>query len=137
MQGGTLITVGENEVRRCTNPTQNAKMVAATRAAEVLVKADLAGCTVISTLQPCEMCRSAIRIAGIDRIIFAAREENVPKKHSAFAHLRISDRCNVEFEYCGGAGEATVLHLYEQGDQFSDAAGARRLSEAIELFSPK
>lgn len=103
-------------MQRRTNPAQHAKFVAVAWAAEALGKADLSGCTIISTLQPYERCLTAIRFAGIDRIIFAAREESVPKKHSAFPHARISDCCNGQFAYCSGAGEATVLCLYEQGD---------------------
>jgi hypothetical protein len=68
-------------------------------------------------LQPCEMCLSAIRFAGISRIVFAARQANVPPKYFAFPHLRIEDFQNGDFVFAGGVGESSVLHLYENGDE--------------------
>lgn len=117
MQGDRIIATGENEVHLQSDPTQHAEMVAITRAAQALDRTDLSGCTIISTLQPCEMCLAAIRFAGIGRIIFAARQANVPPKYFAFPHLRIEDFQNGEFEFAGGVDEASVLHLYEEGDE--------------------
>jgi len=117
MRGGKIIAVGENEVHLQSDPTQHAEMVAITRAAAALDATDLSGCTIISTLQPCEMCLSAIRFAGISRIIFAASQANVPPKYFAFPHLRIEDFQNGEFVFAGGIEESAVLHLYENGDE--------------------
>lgn len=117
VRDGTTIATGENEVHLQSDPTQHAEMVAITRAAAALNQTDLSGCTIISTLQPCEMCLAAIRFAGITRIIFAARQASVPPKYFAFPHLRIEDFQNGEFDFIGGVDEARVLHLYENGDE--------------------
>jgi tRNA(adenine34) deaminase len=117
MQGGKIIATGENEVHLQSDPTKHAEMVAITRAAQLLDRTDLSGCTIISTLQPCEMCLAAIRFAGIERIIFAASQANVPPKYFAFPHLRIEDFQNGAFEFVGGVEEASVLHLYKNGDE--------------------
>jgi len=117
MRHGKIIAVGENEVHLRSDPTQHAEMVAITRAAVALDATDLSDCTIISTLQPCEMCLSAIRFAGISRIIFAASQANVPEKYFAFPHLRIEDFQNGEFVFAGGVEESAVLHLYENGDE--------------------
>lgn len=117
MQGDVVIATGENEVHLQTDPTKHAEMVAITRAAAALKQTDLAGCTVLSTLQPCEMCLAAIRFAGIDRILFAARQENVATKYFAFGHLRIEDFQNGDFSFLGGIGEDEIIHLYEDGDE--------------------
>lgn len=117
IRDGIIIATGENEVHLQSDPTQHAEMVAITRAAVALNQTDLSGCTIISTLQPCEMCLAAIRFAGISRIIFAARQASVPAKYFAFPHLRIEDFQNGEFDFIGGVDEARVLHLYENGNE--------------------
>jgi tRNA(adenine34) deaminase len=63
------------------------------------------------------MCLSAIRFAGITRIIFAATQARVAEKYFAFPHLRIEDFQNGAFEFAGGVDEALVLHLYAHGDE--------------------
>ena len=113
--GDKVIAVGENEVQLQTDPTKHAEMVALARAAAALDRTDLAGCTILSTLQPCEMCLAAIRFAGIDRILFAATQDRVAEKYFAFNHLRIEDFHNGEFAFVGGLDEEKVLHLYETG----------------------
>ena len=117
MRDGNIIATGENEVQLQSDPTQHAEMVAISRAAAALNQTDLSGCTIISTLQPCEMCLAAIRFAGISRIVFAARQASVPPKYFAFPHLSIEDFQNGDFEFVGGVDEARVLHLYENGDE--------------------
>ena len=117
MRNGKVIATGENEVQLQSDPTQHAEMVAISRAAAKLNQTDLSDCVILSTLQPCEMCLSAIRFAGINRIIFAATQDNVPEKYFAFPHLRIEDFQNGEFEFAGGIDEARVLHLYAHGDE--------------------
>lgn len=117
MQGQRIIATGENEVHLQSDPTKHAEMVAITRAAAALDQTDLSGCTILSTLQPCEMCLAAIRFAGIDRIIFAATQAKVAPKYFAFNHLQIEDFQNGEFGFCGGLDEDRVLHLYRNGDE--------------------
>ncbi len=115
MRNGQIVATGENEVQLRSDPTQHAEMVAITRASTKLDKTNLFDCTMISTLQPCEMCLSAIRFAGISRIIFAATQANVPHQYFAFPHLRIEDFQNGEFGFAGGVEEDLVLHLYIDG----------------------
>lgn len=117
LRDGIVVALGENEVHLQSDPTKHAEMVAITRAAAALGTTDLSDCTIISTLQPCEMCLSAIRFAGMPRIIFAAVQANVPPKYFAFPHLRIQDFQNGEFQSIGGVLEADVLHLYANGDE--------------------
>ena len=117
LRDGQIVATGENEVQLQSDPTKHAEMVAITRAAAALNQTDLSGCTIISTLQPCEMCLAAIRFDGISRIVFAARQASVPPKYFAFPHLKIEDFQNGEFEFVGGVDDAHVLHLYENGDE--------------------
>jgi tRNA(adenine34) deaminase len=117
MRGDTIVATGENEVHLRSDPTKHAEMVAITRAAAALDQPDLAGCTILSTLQPCEMCLAAIRFAGIDRILFAATQDRVAEKYFVFGHLRIEDFQNGDFGFFGGLDEDEVLHLYATGTE--------------------
>lgn len=118
LHSGKIVATGENEVHLQLDPTKHAEMVAIERAAKALGRTDLSDCTLISTLQPCEMCLSAMRFAGIKRIVYAATQANVAPKYFAFPHLRIEDfgRDN-GFSWVGGVDEARVLHLYADGTE--------------------
>lgn len=116
LQHGRIISEAENEVQLQSDPTCHAEMVAIHRAAQSLDTTDLAGCVLISTLQPCEMCLSAMRFAGIDRVIFAATKAHVAPKYFVFPHLEIADfQRDGDFDAIGGICENCVLHLYADG----------------------
>lgn len=118
MQGGRVIAMGENEVRLQADPTRHAEMVAITRAARELDTSNLSDCVLISTLQPCEMCLSAMRFVGIGRVVFAATQARVAAKYFVFPHLRIADFKNGDdFTAIGGISEDRVLHLYATGEE--------------------
>lgn len=116
LREGQIIATAENEVQLRSDPTSHAEMIAIRRAARVLDKPDLTDCVMISTLQPCEMCLSAMRFAGIRRVIFAATQGRVAIKYFVFPHLRIEDfqRDNA-FVAIGGIYEDRILHLYATG----------------------
>lgn len=66
-------------------------MVALSKATAQLGRRDLSGCTLIPTLQPCEVCLATMRFAGIQRVIFAATQANVVGKYFVFPELGIED----------------------------------------------
>jgi len=116
LRDGQVIATGENEVHLQNDPTRHAEIVAIGRAGQALDHSDLAGCVLISTLQPCEMCLAAMRFAGIDRVIFAARQGQVAEKYFAFPHLTLKDFNPANgFTAIGGIGEDQVLSLYASG----------------------
>lgn len=118
LRDGILVATGENEVQLQSDPTQHAEMVALTRAAQALNTTDLSGCTLISTLQPCEMCLAALRFAGISRVIFAATQGRVAPKYFVFPHLKIEDfQRGGGFTALGGLYEDRILHLYATGKE--------------------
>jgi tRNA(adenine34) deaminase len=112
------VGVGENEVRLQSDPTKHAEMVALTAAAHKLGTTDLSDCVMISTLQPCEMCLSAMRFAGIKRVVFAATQANVAAKYFVFPGLTLNDfrDAGEPFEAIGGQMEDRVIDLYKDGD---------------------
>ncbi|KKB08196.1 hypothetical protein VE26_10480 [Devosia chinhatensis] len=119
LRDGVVIGRGENEVRLQSDPTKHAEMVALTEAGHFVGSTDLSGCVIISTLQPCEMCLSAMRFAGIRRVIFAATQAHVAGKYFVFPGLSIDDfiAAGEPFTAIGGTMEDDVLPLYRDGDE--------------------
>ena len=67
-----IIARGQNRVLRDNDPTAHAEVVALRMAAEAIGNYRLAGCTLVSTLEPCAMCAGAMIHARIDRLLCAA-----------------------------------------------------------------
>lgn len=114
-----ILEIAENEVNACNDPTLHAEMVVISAVTQRLDRKELSDCTLVSSLQPCEMCLSAMRFAGIKRVIFCARQENVAEKYFVFPQLTIVDfaKAGEPFEYIGGILEDAVIHLYETGNE--------------------
>lgn len=110
-----VLAWGENEVHLEHDPTRHAEIVAISRATQGQGDSDLAGTTLVTTLQPCEMCLSAMRWAGITRVVFAARQEAVGSDYFTFPRLGMDDflAAGEPFEHVGGVLEADVLDLYK------------------------
>ena len=56
------------------DPTAHAEILALREAGENLGTWNLAGCTLVVTLEPCTMCAGAIVNSRLDRLVFAAWE---------------------------------------------------------------
>ncbi|MCF7701727.1 nucleoside deaminase [Loktanella sp. M215] len=117
--GEWILEIAENEVNTFGDPTKHAEMVVIAAVTEKLDRKELSDCTLISSLQPCEMCLSAMRFAGIKRVIYCAQQANVAGKYFVFPDLKIEDfeRAGEAFEYIGGVSEKEVIHLYAAGDE--------------------
>lgn len=119
VSGEQVLEIAENEVNIHSDPTKHAEMVALAALSQREDRKDLGECTLISSLQPCEMCLSAMRFAGIKRVIYAATQDRVAAKYFMFPKLKIADfqSAGETFEQLGGIGEEEVLHLYATGDE--------------------
>lgn len=120
MRGDTLIARGLNEVHLHNDPTRHAEIVAISAATRALGEASLDGCSLLTTLQPCEMCLSAMRFAGISRVIYAAGRPNVKTaKYFAFPGLdidRFAEADHEGFVAVSGIGAERIEHIYAEGD---------------------
>lgn len=116
MQGDTVLARGLNEVHLHHDPTRHAEIVAISAATRALSQPDLAGCTLLTTLQPCEMCLAAMRFAGIARVIYAAGRPDVPlDKYFAFPGLEMDQFAAADhdsFTAIGGVGAERIVEVY-------------------------
>ncbi|QFG35139.1 tRNA(Arg) A34 adenosine deaminase TadA [Paracoccus pantotrophus] len=71
VRGGEVLATGVNETVATHDPTAHAELVALRAAAQRLGSADLSGCAVYASGQPCPMCLAAMRLAGVAEVHFA------------------------------------------------------------------
>ncbi len=69
---GALLASGANEREATRDPSAHAEVVALRRAAAALGSWQLAGCTLVVTLEPCTMCAGALVLARVARLVFGA-----------------------------------------------------------------
>lgn len=120
LRGDEVLAFGENEVHLRHDPTRHAEIVAISRAAEGQGSPDLSGCTLVTSLQPCEMCLSAMRFSGIDRVIFGAGKAAVAAKYFVFPDLSLDDfrrAAKGDFHWHGPHRQDEVIALYARGDE--------------------
>lgn len=101
---GEIVGEGRNRMRRGSDPTAHAEMVAIRAAAERLGQSRLDGCTLWVTLEPCAMCAGAIALARIDSLRFGAED---PKGGGVIHGARVFSQptCHHKPEVLGGIGE--------------------------------
>lgn len=69
---GRIIARGHNMTERLHDPTAHAEMIAITAATEAVGGKYLNDCTLYVTVEPCNMCSSALSWAQIGRIVYGA-----------------------------------------------------------------
>ncbi len=88
VRDGVVIARGENRVQKCKNPTLHAEIVAINRACKKLGTKFLDDCDIYVTLEPCAMCATAISLARVRNIYYAATD---PKGGGITSNARIYD----------------------------------------------
>jgi guanine deaminase len=76
VQGGQVVSTGTNRVTADHDPTAHAEVVALRAAGRALGTNDLTGCVLYASCQPCPMCQAAAWWARVDRVVYAATEDD-------------------------------------------------------------
>ncbi len=76
VRDGAIISEGMNRVTPGKDPTAHAEIVAIRAACAALDRADLRGCTIYTSCEPCPMCLAALHWARVDRIVYAADQQD-------------------------------------------------------------
>lgn len=71
-----VIATGVNQILTTNDPTAHAELLAIRAASQRLGTANLAGCTVFASGQPCPMCMAAMRMAGVTSVYYAHSNED-------------------------------------------------------------
>lgn len=83
--GGRIVALAHNERESLADPTAHAEVLAIRRAAQVLGRRRLDGCTLYVTLEPCPMCAGAAVMAGLDGVYFGAADARAGCAGSVYA----------------------------------------------------
>lgn len=75
MKDGEVIGEGVNQVTASNDPTAHAEVLAIREACRKLGVYQLPGCQLYTSCEPCPMCLGAIYWAHIDRVYFAATQQ--------------------------------------------------------------
>src|SRR6185312_7014359 len=108
--GDEIIAESRNAMRGSNDPTAHAEMEAIRTAAALLGTSRLDECTLWVTLEPCAMCASAIAIARLKGLRFAAED---PKGGGVVHGPRIfaQPTCHHCADVLGGIGEEEAAGL--------------------------
>ncbi|MCL3860822.1 VOC family protein [Actinotalea sp. K2] len=83
VRDGVVIGTGVNTALAGVDPSGHGEVVAIRDAARRVGSADLRGAVVLSSCEPCAMCRLVADGAGVTEIVFAAPKESVPTQIDA------------------------------------------------------
>jgi tRNA(Arg) A34 adenosine deaminase TadA/catechol 2,3-dioxygenase-like lactoylglutathione lyase family enzyme len=75
VRDGEVLGTGVNAALRERDPTAHAETAALRDACRRLGTLDLGGAVVVSSTEPCPMCRAAALLAGVSRLVYAAPKE--------------------------------------------------------------
>jgi tRNA(adenine34) deaminase len=124
---GAELAFGRNERELTGDPTAHAEMVALRRAAAVLGRWRLDGCTLVITLEPCTMCAGALVLARVSAVVFGAWEPKSGAVGSLWDVVR-DRRLNHRPEVYAGVLEPECAALMRSF--FRPAAGTARPDRA-------
>ena len=101
VKDGEVVACVHNSVRRDTDPTAHAEVLAIREACRKLETTDLSGCVLYSTLEPCPMCFSACTWANLSTVGYGARREDavqigLPKAGTSVQSLKTYLHSSVE-----------------------------------------
>lgn len=71
VKGGEIIATGVNEILATNDPTAHAELNAIRAASQKLGSANLDGCKIYASGQPCPMCLAAMYMAGVNGVAYA------------------------------------------------------------------
>lgn len=119
VRDGKVVATGVNTVLRDADPTAHAEVAAIRAACHGLGRTELTGAIVVSSCEPCPMCRAVAVLVGISRIVYAA-----PKESAARAGFELSPAGAALQEAWSGLDVLPVEHVPTAG---ADEPFARRL----------
>nr|WP_203138892.1 tRNA adenosine(34) deaminase TadA [Microbacterium sp. JZ31] len=116
---GAVIGEGRNRREADHDPSAHAEILAMRQAARAVGSWNLAGCTLVVSLEPCVMCAGALLQAHISRVVFGAWDEKAGAAGSLYDVVR-DRRLPYRAEVVGG------VRATEAQDQLRAFFEARR-----------
>lgn len=70
LRGDEILGEGREETRSLLDPSAHAEVQAIRAACRTQGSADLSGCTLYTTVEPCVLCAYVLRRAGVSRVVY-------------------------------------------------------------------
>lgn len=86
--GGEVLAVAGNRREADEDPTAHAEVLALREAARAQGRWNLAGCTLVVTLEPCTMCAGAIVLSRVERVVVGAMDPKAGAAGSLYDLVR-------------------------------------------------
>jgi tRNA(adenine34) deaminase len=112
VENGKIITTSHNQNLILKDPTAHAEILVMREAAKIKDSARLDGCDLYVTLEPCAMCASAIALARIRRIYYAASDIKFGAVENG-ARIFSSKSCHHKPEIYSGISEEESKELMQ------------------------
>ena len=103
-----VVSKGENKRLQLNDPVAHAEIQALQQAGKKINNWRLDDCTLLSTLEPCQMCAGAILQSRIKRVVFGAHE---PKSGSITSVSSWFREDNPQIEIVGGVLEKEISEI--------------------------
>jgi tRNA(adenine34) deaminase len=107
---GEVVATGRNQREAQFDPTAHAEVVALRSAGSLLGDWQLAGCTLVVTLEPCTMCAGAVVLSRASRLVFGAWDPKAGAVGSLWDVVR-DRRLNHRPEVISGVREQECARL--------------------------
>ena len=112
VENGKIITTSHNQNLILKDPTAHAEILVMREAAKIKDSARLDGCDLYVTLEPCAMCASAIALARIRRVYYAASDIKFGAVENG-ARIFSSTSCHHKPEIYSGISEEESKELMQ------------------------
>ncbi len=110
VENGKILAVGRNQNQALNDPSAHAEILALREAAKIKNSPRLDGCDIYSSLEPCSMCASAIALARIKRVYYAASDAKFGAVENG-AQIFSSSSCHHRPEIYSGISEEESKQL--------------------------
>lgn len=118
-----IIATGVNRMQIDCDPTAHAELLALRAAGKALHSPRLEGCVVYASGQPCPMCFAAMRMSGVEEIIFAYSNDQAEPYNLSTAQIAaelskpISEQTGIKVEHRSPDDGERLYHLWQQKEQ--------------------
>ncbi|USO00590.1 MAG: nucleoside deaminase [Alphaproteobacteria bacterium] len=90
---GRIISEASNRVEKYNNSLLHAEMIAIYQATRKLNSKFLTDCIMFCTMEPCDMCKAAIRLSRIKEVIFGVYQNDLIKSKCTFIGGICEEKC--------------------------------------------
>lgn len=118
-----IIATGVNRMQADCDPTAHAELLALRAAGQALQSSRLDGCSVYASGQPCPMCFAAMRMSGIDKIIFAYSNDQAEPYNLSTAKIAAelskpaSEQTGIKIEHCSPEDGERLYRVWQKKEQ--------------------